>query len=166
MIDLSPINSVSGILAAIGVIVGVVFAVLQLRDLVKTRQTDLVIRLYSNWSDDKFIEAYTKVNRIDEFEDYNDYVKKYGSPLSGTPANRKWLMIGMYFEGIGVLLRRELIDIGLVDDLLSGPIKNTWKKIKPVAEGVRKELNQPTVMEYFEYLANEMQKREQTLQST
>jgi len=70
----------------------------------------------------------------------------------------------MYFEGIGVLLRRKLIDIGLVDDLLTAPIKVTWEKMKPVAEGYRKELNLPTVMEYFEYLYNEMQKREQTLQ--
>jgi len=58
MVDLT---SISAILAAIGVFVGVVFAVLQLRDLVKTRQTDLVIRLYSNWSDEEFIEAYHRV---------------------------------------------------------------------------------------------------------
>jgi len=158
------ITSISALVAAGGVIVGVVFAVLQLRDLVKTRQTDLVTRLYSNWSDEKFIESYVKIN-TDEFEDYNDYVKKYGSPLSGTLDNRKWLIVGMYFEGIGVLLRRKLIDIGLVDDLLSGPIKNTWEKMKPMVEGVRKELNQPTVFEYFEYLYNTMQKREQTPQA-
>lgn len=65
MVDLT---SISAILAAIGVFVGVVFAILQLRDLVKTRQTDLVIRLYSNWSDEKFIEAYSEII-TDEFKD-------------------------------------------------------------------------------------------------
>ena len=160
------IQTLSIVFAAVSVVVGVVYHSLEIRNQSKTRQTDLVMRIYSNWSDDKFMEAYTKVNRGLEFEDYNDYVKKYGSPLSGTPINRKWLIIGMYFEGIGVLLRRKLIDIGLVDDLLSGPIKNTWEKMKPVAEGVRKELSQPTVMEYFEYLYDEMQKREQSLQQT
>ena len=40
------IPSISAIVAAIGVIIGVVFTVLEPRNLVKTRQTDLMIRLY------------------------------------------------------------------------------------------------------------------------
>ena len=43
------IPSISAVVAGIGVIVGVVFAILQLRDLVKTRQTDLFMRLYSTF---------------------------------------------------------------------------------------------------------------------
>ncbi len=39
------IASISAVVAAGGVIVGVVFAVLELRNLVKTRQTDLALRL-------------------------------------------------------------------------------------------------------------------------
>ena len=160
------IQTLSIVFAAVSVVVGVVYHSLEIRNQSKTRQTDLVMRIYSNWSDDKFMEAYTTVLRKLEFESYDDYVKKYGSPLSGTPTNRRWATIGMYFEGIGVLLRRKLIDIGLVDDLLSGPITNVWQKIRPIAEGVRKELNQPSVMEWFEYLYNEMQKREKRLQQT
>ncbi|UCG44884.1 MAG: hypothetical protein JSV58_05695 [Candidatus Bathyarchaeota archaeon] len=158
MID---IQALSIVIAAASVVIGVIYSSFQLRYQTKARQTDLVLRLYSKWSDDKFMETYTTVLRKLEFKDYTDYVKKYGSPLSGTPTNRKWLITGLYFEGIGVLLRRKLIDIRLVDDLLSGPIKNMWEKIKPLVEAVRKQLGQPTVMEYFEFLYNEMQKREQ-----
>jgi len=70
------------------------------------------------------------------------------------------------FEGTGFLLRRKLIDIGLVDDLFSGDVKMAWEKLKPIAEYYRKQFNYPALMEWFEYLYNEMQKREQTLQST
>ncbi len=158
MID---IQALSIVIAAASVVIGVIYSSFQLRNQTKARQTDLVLRLYSKWSDDKFMETYTTVLRKLEFKDYNDYVKKYGSPLSGTPTSRKWLITGLYFEGIGVLLHRKLIDIGLVDDLLSGPIKNMWERIKPLVKAVRKQLGQPTVMEYFEFLYNEMQKREQ-----
>jgi len=41
------IPSISVMVAAAGVIVGVVFTVLELRNLIKQRQTDLVTRLYS-----------------------------------------------------------------------------------------------------------------------
>lgn len=61
MIDLSSINAVSGILAAIGVLVGVIFAVLELRNLVKTRQTDLVVRLYSTFGSKELQEAWEKI---------------------------------------------------------------------------------------------------------
>jgi len=51
------IASISGIVTAISVIVGVVFAVLQLRDLVRTRQTEIVNSLYSSVRTKEYLEA-------------------------------------------------------------------------------------------------------------
>jgi len=67
MIDLSSINAVSGILAAIGVLVGVVFAVLQLRDLVRTRKTSLIIQLnpWLRTSAMETLDAWMKVMNLD-----------------------------------------------------------------------------------------------------
>ncbi|NIO38531.1 hypothetical protein GTO27_12665, partial [Candidatus Bathyarchaeota archaeon] len=84
------------------------------------------------------------------------YEKKYG-----------WsevYQLGIFFEGIGVLLRRKLIDIELVDDLFTAPVKLTWEKVKPIAEELRKR-GLLTAWEWFEYLYNELQKREQALQA-
>ncbi|MDH5375450.1 MAG: hypothetical protein OEW95_06510 [Candidatus Bathyarchaeota archaeon] len=153
MIDITSINAVSGILAAVGVIVGVVFTVLQLRDLVKTRQTDLVTRLYSTFGSKEFSEVFIKVLNL-EYKDYKDDPTKY--PIQVTA----------FFEGIGILLKRKLIDIDIVDDLFSSPIKLSWETLTPIVEDYRKRFNRPQVCEWFEYLYNEMQKREQTLQST
>ena len=147
------IPSISAVVAAVGVIVGVVFAVLQLRDLVKTRQTDLVMTLYSTFGSKEFQEQWAKFLSAD-YTDYNDFVKMYGLT---------WPEIGIFFEGVGVLLHRKLIDIGLVDDLFTGPIKITWEKSKHIVEDAKKQLNQPQWAEWFEYLYNEMQKREQQL---
>jgi len=157
MIDITSINAVSGILAAIGVLVGVVFAVLQLRDLVKTRQTDLVIRLYSAFSSQEWLESWEKIRDV-EITDYNNYKKKHRM----VDVNRMILI----YEEIGVLLQRGLIDIGLIDDLFGGSIRMTWEKLEPLIESARKKLNEPEIGEWWEYLYNEMQKREQTLQST
>jgi hypothetical protein len=151
------IPSVSAVVAALGVIVGVVFTVLQLRDLVKTRQTDLVIRLYSTRTSKEFQESWKKV-MAKEQEDYHDYEKWY-----------EWsdfIKVGVFFEGIGILLHRKLIDIRLVDDLFSYIIRTTWEKMKPIEEDVRKHNNAPQIAEWFEYLYNEMNKRAQRLQQT
>lgn len=160
MLDISSINAVSGILAAVGVIVGVVFAVLQLRDLVKTRQTDLVIRLYSHFSTKELQEAYFTVRTLD-FVDYNDFMEKYRVGVSAVPVVQLLAQVCKFFEGVGVLLHRKLVDIGLVDDLFHTEATLLWEKVKPIAEGRRKELNQPTIYQWFEYLYNEMKKREQ-----
>ena len=150
MID---IPSISALVAAVGVIVGVVFAVLQLRNLVRTRQTDLVMRVYSTFGSKEFQREWTRIWNT-EYKNHKDFLKK--EKLVAPEA-------GLFFEGVGVLLYRKLIDISLIDDLFSGPIKMTWEKMKPIVEDARKQLDQPQYAEWVEYLYNEMQKREQQL---
>lgn len=161
------IPSISAIVAAAGVLVGVVLAVVEPRNLVKTRQTDLIMRLYSTMGEREWEEAAFKVLGL-EYRDYNDYVQKYGSMLVGTPTNVAFFTIGSFYEGIGVLLHRKLADIGLVYDLFDESA-SVWEKMKPVVDGYRelygKEM--PKVkksLQWFEYLYNELQKREQKLQ--
>ena len=150
----SDIASISTIIAATGVLVGVVFAVLQLRDLVKTRQTDLILRLYAAFNTKEFLKTWDEVRKRDA-KDFADYEKKYGWSEA--------LEVGMFFEGIGVLLKRKLINIDLVDDLFTGPIKITWESFEDLTKDARKQREAPTLFEWFEYLYNEMKKREQTL---
>ena len=151
------ITEISAIVAAVGVLVGVVFTVLQLRDLVKTRQTDLIMRLYSRFGSEGFQKALEKVRRREALS-FHDYEEKYGWA--------EWITIGTFYEGIGILLSRKLIDIGLVDDLFTSPIKMAWELMKTTIIEARKERGQPTIFEWFEYLHNEMKKREQKLQQS
>jgi len=146
------IPTISIVIAAASVVAGVIYYSFQIRHQTKIRQTDLVMRLYSTRASKEFQEAWKKV-MAKEFKDYNDYEKWY-----------EWsdfIEVGIFFEGIGILLCRKLIDIRLVDDLFSYIIETTWEKIKPVVEGVRKHNNAPQIFEWFEYLANEIKKRQQ-----
>jgi hypothetical protein len=150
------IPSISGIVAAAGVIVGVAFTVLEIRNLVRQRQTDLIMRIYSTFGSELFLKSWKKI-MTSESKDYHNYEQWY-----------EWsdlLEVWVYFEGIGALLNRKLIDIVMVDDLLTGPIIRTWEKVRPIAEGIRKNLNYPQAFEWFEYLYNELKKREQQLAS-
>jgi len=151
------IPSISSAVATIGVLVGVIFAYLEVRTLVKTNQTDLAFRLYSTFGDREFQEAYEKVSAM-KVKNYNEVVKKgYRAQL---------YTIGSFFEGIGVLVKRGLVDFGLVNDLFRESIKLVWEKLKPIAEDYRRQYNQPLWGISFEYLYNEAQKREQSLQQT
>jgi len=152
MVDIQLLQTVSIAIASAGVFVAAVYYILQLRHQTKVRQTDLVMRLYSTFGSKDFQEAYRELFEM-EFKDYDDFLKKR--------KDKRLHEVGILFEGIGILLHRKLVDIGLVDDLFSGVVKVTWEKIKPIAEGDRKKYNWPQMYKWFEYLYDEMKKREQ-----
>jgi len=156
------IASISTVVAAGGVIVGVILAILELRNITKTRQMELIMSIYSRLSTREFLDTWEKM-RTTDFEDYDEYVKKHGL----TDLN----IVGWVFEGLGFLLHRRFLDIDTVRELISESTKMTWEKVKPMAEDVRKQLSQRKFGEYtplyqwWEYLYNELKKREQTLQT-
>jgi hypothetical protein len=158
------ITEISAIVAAAGVLVGVVLTVQELRHLVRQRQTDLVTRLsYDISTNREFLEAFVDIFEV-EFKDYDDFVKRYGRPMSRNQVPMSFMMMGNFFEQIGVLFRNRLIDASLISQLF--PIDIVWEKMKPLAEGMRKEYHNPGFFEWFEYLYNEMKKREQKLQQS
>jgi hypothetical protein len=148
------IQTVSIALASASVVAAGIYYVFHLRNQTRTRHTELVMRLFSTFGSKEFQVPWQKILNS-ESKDYDDYVKKYG--LVDT-----W-EVAMLFEGMGLLVHRKFVDIGVVDDLISGPVKSTWEKMKPVIEGYRKHHNQQQFCEWFEYLYNEMERRGQRL---
>ncbi len=151
------IQTVSIVIASASVVVGVIYYVLQLRHQARMRKTDLVMRLYSAFGSPEFLEAWETIRKR-EFTDFGTYEKKYG--LSA------YMQVSTLFEGIGILLDRRLIDNDLADDLFSVPVRLAWERMKALIQEDRKQTNEPRTWEWFEYLYNEMKKREQKLQST
>ena len=68
-------TSVSAIVAAVGVLVGVVLTVLELRNLVKQRQTDLFMKVYSIFGSGKFSKAVRRLLAT-EVKNYDDFCQK------------------------------------------------------------------------------------------
>jgi hypothetical protein len=153
------ITEISAVVAAAGVIIGVVYYILDMRNQAKLRQTDMVMRLYDKFGSTEFQKAYQTMMYL-EFEDYSDYTKRYGENADVRAA---FMTMNVFFEGMGLLVKRKLAGIDLVDDLLSSDILSTWQKMKPLAEGDRKKSAHPQAWEWFEYLYDEMKKREQKL---
>jgi hypothetical protein len=155
------IPSISAIFAASGVLIGVILTVLELRHLRKQRQTDLVMRLYSAFTSDDFLEAILKVWNL-KFEDYRDFVKKYGSILAESSIKVAILKIANYFDQVGMLLHRGLIDTDMASEFMILATLDYWNKLKPIIEGLRQETGS-RYFSWFEYLYNEMKKREKKL---
>ena len=148
------IQTISIGIASASVVAGVVYYALQLRNQTKIRKTDLLVRLYSTMSTKDWLEAWEKF-RDREILDYDEYKEKYGLV--------EFNEVFLFFDQVGSLLQKGLIDIDLVP-FRAGQVKITWEKMKPMIEGARKRFNEPEFGYDAEYLANEVKKREQKLQ--
>jgi len=155
VVDLVLLQTASIAVASAGVFLAAVYYIFQIRNQTRMRQTDLVMRLYSQFNSLEFQKVWHAVLSR-ETKDYDDRNIEVRAEVTA---------VGMFFEGIGILLKRGLIDIDLVDDMFTTPIKWTWEKIRDWIFEARKIRNQPEILEWFEYLYDEMQKREERLQN-
>jgi hypothetical protein len=78
------IPTFSIVIAAASVVAGAIYYTFQVRHLVKTRQTDLVIRLHASENTEELQEAYGRVLSM-EFNGYDDFVNRYGELTSEKP---------------------------------------------------------------------------------
>ena len=115
--------------------------------------------IYAKSTDYEFRKRFTWLLMKIRWTDYDDFVSKYGEPWSEEADIEVWASIrdvGNFLEGVGVLVKRRLIDPALVDDLLSGLIILMWEKFGPLILEVRKRHKYPQFLEWFEYLYNEI----------
>ncbi len=146
------VQTVSIGIASASVVAGVIYYAFQLRNQIRTRQTDLVMRLYATFSSNEFQDAWAKVRAkasvFETVDDIYDFDKRFGL--------REVNQVCLFFEGVGILLHRRLVDTTMIEDLFGGAIARAWKNVEAGVIKARQQLNDPTIYYYFESLYNEM----------
>ena len=99
------------------------------------------------WNYDRILQSQT-------WNDYDDFWEKYG--LENEEAYAAFCSLGSYFDGLGVLIKRELIDISLVDDLLQTRLLWFWNKYGTIIEERRKRFNNPRVWPHITLLYDKL----------
>jgi hypothetical protein len=150
MIELSVIRD---LVAIFGVIAGFTYYVMTVRNsqrmqqmTLETRQAQLFMQVYDRWASRDMTKMEYEFQQW-EWDDYDDYVSKYHDLENRSLRTT----ICKYYEGIGVLVKRGLIDPTFVDDLMSSAIMKYWEKYEPIAKEDRKRW-MPMAAEYQEYL--------------
>jgi hypothetical protein len=141
------IPTISALVTTASIIVGVIFTILEIRHFNKTRKTEIIMKIYERFGSKEIVEAMNRVGSA-KFENLNDYQKKYG--LTDITE------ISVLFDGIGVLLEQNLIDINMVDQLFGTTVYLLWDRIDPVIRAMRKGLNEPSFFAHFENLINRL----------
>ena len=125
-----------------------------MKNTLETRQAQLFMPIYGTFSSREFQRAANELTKW-QWSDYDDYMKKYSYQNNPEAALDRNTLI-QFFEGVGVLVKRKLIDPSFVDDLISSYIIYFWEKWGPIYFEQRKRQNFPTVAEYTEFLYNQV----------
>jgi hypothetical protein len=152
---------IPGMVAAIGVIVAATYYVFNIKNSSKlmettleTRQAQLFMQVFQRFNEPDFFDKYTHFLSW-KWKDYEDYISKYGQKVNP----EAWYSegsIAAFFNGVGLLLYMDLLDIKLIHGLLYIHIKLFWEKVKPVSYEMRERLQLPQIDEWVEYLYGEL----------
>jgi hypothetical protein len=99
------ITEISAMVAAAGVLVGVAYYILDMRNQTKIRHTDLAMRLSSWWTSEETAKQWLRATDL-EFKDFQDFTKKYGMPFSEKPEHLAVFVTVNHFDAMGYLLHR------------------------------------------------------------
>jgi len=147
MVDLSEIQAAYYMVAATGVLVAAVFYILNMKATLQTRQAQLYMQIYNESKSREMWEADFDLNNVEirNNDDFRELLKDKGKWASFC----QW---GTYFEGMGVLVRENLLDIRLVAELISGELTWFWEKYEAGIRDVRKTWEFPRFYVEVEYL--------------
>ncbi len=141
------ITEISAMVAAAGVLIGVVYYIIDMRNQNKMRQMDFIMRMPSSFVGKEVFETLATVAKT-EYKNYDDFEKKCGIEAR---------QVGGFCEDLGLLVKGKIIDIDLVAQRYE--VSDIFEKLKPWIMESRKRANSPTLYEWFEYLYNELRKR-------
>lgn len=139
---------------ATSVLVGVGFAVYELRRYRRERYREAAIELLHTFQTPDFAKALTLVYRLPDGLSRHEIEARLGGDLHLVYA------MTTTWESIGVLVWRGEVDIDLVDDFFSGPIVVSWRKLQGYFFDERRETSRETIGEWFQWLAERFAERE------
>jgi hypothetical protein len=143
------IQTVSIAIASASVTVAALYYMWQIRHQKRLRQMDFIMRMPSTFLSKEVIQAVAATRKT-EFRNYDDFEEKCGLEAR---------QVSDFGENLGLLVKRKLVDIGLVADRYD--VSARYEKLRPWIEEMRRRANNPRLYEWFEYLYNEAKKREQ-----
>ena len=168
------IQSISIIVAAIGVFIAAINSIYSSRraeeqrqltletqqHALETRQAQLFMQVYNRWNQRDMMKGYGLVRYEYQYSNLEEFLQKYHITVD-PEAYTDIMTIVTFFEGLGILVKKDLIDINLVEDLFSQRLIHFWEtKGGAIIKETRQFTSDPTQYDSFEYLYHEMKHRQ------
>jgi hypothetical protein len=119
----------------------------------ETRQSQLFMQVYTQSLSKEFIKQWYAVKDF-EYQGLKDFSEKYG--IDNNPEfYYSFISIANYIDGLGVLVKRGIMDIALVTDMMGSYAAWWWRIVETYVKDIRL-AGAPDFFIAGEYLINEM----------
>ena len=148
---------ITGIIATVIIIAGFSFTYKQLDYMKKDRHSGLAMNLWSIWNSNALIESRKCLSRIEiEKESLCEKIKEYDN--SDPEKYLTIVMVGNYYEHMGLLVSKGYLDPNLIIDIFGYSITHYYEYYREYIIDSRKE-KMPLLYTYFEELKDKARDR-------
>ena len=131
---------------ALAVVVALGFAIVQVRQYRRDKHREAAMELLHSFQTPAFARALNIVYAMPD-----GLSKEEVEKFAGDEFHLVYAMTTTW-ESLGVLVHRGEIDLQLIDDFFSGPIRISWRRLARHVEGEREETGRETINEWFQWL--------------
>ncbi len=129
----------------VSLVVGAAVAVYQLMQLRQTRHQEAALQVITSLQTQEFRDAFNLVNDL-PLAAPPEQVR--ADPRVETAAGT----IMMTFETLGVLVHSRVVPIELVDQVIGGFLRESWRRLQPYTEWKRKAIGSARWGEWYQWL--------------
>lgn len=146
---------IANLALALSLIVALIFGIAQVRAAARDRRERLTLETLRNFQTREFAELIHFV--------INHDMPSNRKELQARPASEQVMFIqfGQQMESLGILVAEKFINIDLVDKTLGSFVTSSWEKYKKMFLDIREKQPDPFLGEYFQWLAEQIEKRMQ-----
>jgi len=148
------VESVFQIIEALAVVIGVGFAMLQVRQYRRDKRREAAMELLHSFQTPQFAKALNIVYNLPDGLSKDEIESNVGEDFHLVYA------LMTTWESLGILAFRGEVDLDIIDDFFSGPIKISWQKLEGHVMGERALLGRDTIEEWFQWLTERLAERE------
>lgn len=131
---------------AIAVVIAVGFAMIQVRQYRRDKRREAAMELLHSFQTPSFARALNIVYGMPDGLTKEEIEKFAGDEFHLVYA------LTTTWESLGVLVHRGEIDLQLIDDFFSGPIRISWRRLEGHVIGEREATGRQTINEWFQWL--------------
>jgi hypothetical protein len=139
----------AAILSALAGVSATVFILLQLRHMEQHRNLEVSMKLFEWAESERLRKAFRWVEEDFQFENYEKYKSEEAKSFEVSDYPYE---VEAYFEEVGFLVVKKLVDLDIIVDRLGSYIIATWKRLEPWIFALRKERGDQTFGEHFQKL--------------
>lgn len=151
MSDLSRLADMAEILGALVVIGGLIFAIMQMRNIRQQRRELAAIELFRSFGNPEFNKAYEKVMKLP------DGLGAAEIEVRHPGLEHCAMLICTTMENIGVMTYQRIVPYLVVNNLMGSSSVLLWRKLEHWVYDLREELGSPDAFEWFQWLADRLE---------